>query len=55
MKALFASKAKSMLRKCAPQTTKDPASTTCRGWQMMKTGSSGGDAALQRCQDWSGR
>jgi len=42
MKALFANKAKSMLRKCAPQTTKDPASTTCRVWQMMKTGSSGG-------------
>jgi hypothetical protein len=41
MKALFASKARSMLRKCAPQMTKDPASTTCRGWQMMKTGSSG--------------
>ena len=41
MKALFANKAKSMLRKCAPQTTKDPASTTCRGWQIMQTGSSG--------------
>jgi hypothetical protein len=39
MKALFANKAKSMLRQRAPQTTKDPASTTCRGWQMMKTGS----------------
>jgi hypothetical protein len=42
MKALLANKAKSMLRKCAPQKTKDPASTTCLGWQMMKTGSSGG-------------
>ena len=41
MKALFANKAKSMLQKCAPQTTKDPAFTNCRGWQMMKTGSSG--------------
>jgi hypothetical protein len=49
MKALFASKAKSMLRKCAPPTTKDPASTNCRDWQMMKTGSSGGDATPQRC------
>jgi hypothetical protein len=41
MKTLFANKAKSMLHKCAPPTTKDPASTTCQGWQMMKTGSSG--------------
>jgi hypothetical protein len=48
MKALFANKAKSMLRKCAPQMTKDPASTTCRGWQMMKTGSSGG-VMQRRC------
>jgi hypothetical protein len=39
MKALFARKAKSMLEKCPPQTTKDPALLTCRGRQMKKTGS----------------
>jgi hypothetical protein len=39
MKALFALKAKSMLQKSAPQTTKDPALPTCRGRQMKKTGS----------------
>jgi hypothetical protein len=39
MKALFATEAKSMLQKCAPQTTKDPALPTCRERQMKKTGS----------------